>query len=216
MDAKKINLLIVGAGCTGREVLLYAKDCINRAQEFSVKGFIDPNPDALKGYGVDVEIIGNDNYMPQPNDAFIITMQDPDVRERLALQLKEKGARLFSIVHPMAYIASSAQIGSGCIIAPLAFIGANSVVSDNVLINVGAVVGHNAKIGEYSVICPGASASGMTILEKKVFMGTNSVVTPGYKVGQSSRITAGSVVYKDIEANHIAAGNPAKTRFLVR
>ena len=47
-------------------------------------------------------------------------------------------------------------------------------------------------------------------------MGTNSVVTPGYKVGQGSKITAGSVVYKDVEANHIAFGNPAKTRVLIR
>lgn len=216
MDIKKFNLLIVGAGCTGREVLQYARDCIKEGHEFSIKGFIDVNPDALKGYDVGVGIIGDDSYIPQPNDAFIITMQDPDVRERLATQLKEKSARLVSIIHPTAYIAPSAHIGSGCIIAPFVFIAVNSIVGDNTLINVRAIVGHEAKIGEHSVLCPGASVSGRTILGRKVYMGTNAVVTPGFIVGQGSKITAGSVVYKDVEDNHIAAGNPAKTRFLVK
>lgn len=216
MGANETNLLIVGAGCTGREVLQYAKDCISLGRKFTVKGFIDQNPDALKGYDVGAKVIGDDDYMPEPGDAFIITLQEPATRERIANWFKSKGGRLFSVIHPTAYVAPSASVGAGCIVAPFVFIAVNSFIGENSLINVGAVIGHDAKIGEHSVLCPGASASGMSILERKVFMGTNAVVTPGYKIGSDSKITAGSIVYKDVENNSIAAGNPAKTRFLIR
>lgn len=215
MSVNEINLLIVGAGCTGREVLQYAKDCISMGWKFTIKGFIDSDANALKGHNVDAKIIGDDDYVPEPGDVFVITLQEPATRERLANLFKSKGARLFSVIHPRAYVAPSASVGAGCIIAPFVFIAVNSFVGENSLINVGAVIGHDAKIGGHSTLCPGASASGMVVFEKKVFMGTNAVVTPGFKVGQCSKITAGSVVYKDVEDNSIAAGNPAKTRPLI-
>lgn len=209
------NLLIVGAGCTGREVFQYANDCINAGQKLAIKGFLDPNPDALKGYNINAKVIGSDEYVPEPWDVFVITLQEPAAREKIADLFKSKGACLFSVIHPTAYVAPSAVIGAGCIIAPFVFVAVNSFVGENSLVNVGAVIGHDAKIGQHSTLCPGASASGMSVLEKKVFMGTNSVITPGFKVGQCSKITAGSIVYKDVEDNSIAAGNPAKTRPLI-
>lgn len=43
-----------------------------------------------------------------------------------------------------------------------------------------------------------------------VWIGRNSVITPGVTVGDNVVIGAGSVVTKDIPANVIAAGNPCR------
>lgn len=53
-------------------------------------------------------------------------------------------------------------------------------------------------------------SKGKIIIEEDVWIGSNSVVLSGVKIGRGSIIGAGSVVTKDIEPYSIALGNPAK------
>jgi len=48
------------------------------------------------------------------------------------------------------------------------------------------------------------------IIEDNVWIGANCVILKGVKIGQGSVITANSVVIKNIPANSLAGGNPAK------
>ena len=47
-------------------------------------------------------------------------------------------------------------------------------------------------------------------IEKDVFIGARSIILKGVTIGEGSIVGAGSVVTKDIPANEIWAGNPAK------
>jgi maltose O-acetyltransferase len=47
-------------------------------------------------------------------------------------------------------------------------------------------------------------------IENNVWIGGNTVVNPGVKIGENTVIGAGSVVTKSIPANVVAAGNPCK------
>lgn len=49
-----------------------------------------------------------------------------------------------------------------------------------------------------------------TIVEKKASIGSNATILCGIKIGENSIVGAGSVVTKDIPANEIWVGNPAK------
>lgn len=48
------------------------------------------------------------------------------------------------------------------------------------------------------------------IIEDNVFVGMNSIILKGVKIGKNSVIGAGCVVTKDIPENCIAGGNPAR------
>ena len=48
------------------------------------------------------------------------------------------------------------------------------------------------------------------VIEDNVWIGINSTILPGVKIGKNSIVGAGSVVTKDVEPNTIVAGNPAK------
>jgi len=48
------------------------------------------------------------------------------------------------------------------------------------------------------------------IIEDEVWIGANSVILPGVKIGKHSIIAAGSIVTKSIPAYSVAAGNPAR------
>ncbi len=52
--------------------------------------------------------------------------------------------------------------------------------------------------------------SAPVVIEDNVWLGINSVVLKGVRIGENSVIGANSIVIKDIPANVIAAGNPCK------
>ncbi|MEA4967048.1 MAG: acyltransferase [Bacteroidaceae bacterium] len=68
---------------------------------------------------------------------------------------------------------------------------------------------HNYESIELSIKDQGVSLN-TTIIEDDVWIGGNTVIVPGIKIGTHSLIGAGSVVTKDVEPYTIVAGNPAK------
>ena len=48
------------------------------------------------------------------------------------------------------------------------------------------------------------------IIENSVFIGAQSIILKGVTIGKNSIIGAGSVVTKNVPANQIWAGNPAR------
>lgn len=98
------------------------------------------------------------------------------------------------------------KIGSGVRIHSQAFIPEFSVLKDKCWIGPN-VVFTNAPHPQ----CPKVKEclKGPTI-EEGAKIGANSTLLPGVVIGKGSLIGAGSVVVKDIAANSVAAGNPAK------
>lgn len=48
------------------------------------------------------------------------------------------------------------------------------------------------------------------VLKKNCWIGAGAIILPGVTVGENSIVGAGSVVTKDVPANTVVAGNPAK------
>lgn len=49
-----------------------------------------------------------------------------------------------------------------------------------------------------------------TYIGKNCIIGTRAIVMPGVRIGDSSIVAAGAVVVKNVPANSMVAGNPAK------
>ena len=49
-----------------------------------------------------------------------------------------------------------------------------------------------------------------TIIGENTFIGVNSIIMPGVEICNNSVVAAGSIVTKDVPANSIVAGNPAR------
>lgn len=78
------------------------------------------------------------------------------------------------------------------------------------------LIGHNVVIATLNHLEDPARRSGMVPkpvrIGNRVWIGSNSTVLPGVTIGDNAIVGAGSVVTKDIPANAIAVGNPARVR----
>jgi sugar O-acyltransferase (sialic acid O-acetyltransferase NeuD family) len=212
-----MGIVIVGAGGFGKEVFHYILDaCAARGEPAKIRGFaghLAPAPDmhTLAPY------LGHeDKFAIEPDDVAVIAVGDPGGRRSLAERLTERGLRFCTIVHPTAYIAATASVAEGCIIAPFAFIGPSSVIGSHTAINTYASVGHDAAVGAYCTFSPYAVVNGRVELGEMVFLGTGATVTPRVRVGRCSRIAAGTVVSQDVPAGSLVASARPKSRVMFK
>ena len=54
------------------------------------------------------------------------------------------------------------------------------------------------------------ASSGKVVIEDNIFIGANTIILKGVRIGRNTIIGAGSVVIHDIPANTVAAGNPCR------
>lgn len=208
-------IIIAGAGGFGREVLSYIKDLQQAGTACAVKGFIDDNLHALDGRSIAEKILGAiDDYEVQHEDRFVIAVGDCRVRKDIRRRLSAKGAPFFTVIHPLSYIAPRVQLGSGSILCPFTSIGPDAVIGENVVLNTYASCGHDSRIADFCVLSPYAVTNGGVSLDEGVFLGTHAVVAPGKRVGAWSKISAGSVAMRDIEAGSLAAGISVAARVM--
>lgn len=208
------RVFIVGAGGLGREARQYAADTLDHGL-FEVIGFLDDaylTPE--RGHnGLAAPVLGAiQSHVPEPDDRYLMAIGDPVVRAKAARDLMSKGATFLTIIHPLAYVASSASIGDGCIVAPFATIGAGARLEPFTHAHFYASSAHDSVVGPFASLSPYAVVNGQAIVGECGFLGTHAIVNPTKRVGAFAKVTAGSVVYRDVPDNSIADGNPAKSR----
>ncbi|WDF54708.1 acyltransferase [Mucilaginibacter sp. KACC 22063] len=91
---------------------------------------------------------------------------------------------------------------------------------DKITIGNNVVIGGSVKIWDtnYHSLNPVIRTSGNDndiktapiFIDDNVFIGGNSIILKGVKIGKNSVIAAGSIVVKDIPENVVAGGNPCK------
>lgn len=81
-----------------------------------------------------------------------------------------------------------------------------------ITINDGVLIGHNVVLATLNHDFKNKSTMhpAPIIIGKNVWIGANATVVPGVKIGDNTVIAAGAVVTKDIPANVVAGGVPAK------
>jgi sugar O-acyltransferase (sialic acid O-acetyltransferase NeuD family) len=132
--------------------------------------------------------------------------------ERLALQraLADAGYVIPSAVHPRAFVAADATIGPGSQVLALAAVAAAARIGAGCIVNTSASVDHECRLDDGVHVGPGATLAGNVTVGRNAFIGTGCAIIPNVTIGAGAIVGAGSVVVRDVPANTIAYGNPAR------
>ncbi len=111
-------------------------------------------------------------------------------------------------------IQKNAQVGSRCKISSHSFICEGVTIEDNVFIGHGVVFINDRYPRATN---PGGKLQGEqdwkvepTLVRRRASIGSGATILANVTIGENAMVGAGSVVTKDVPANSIVAGNPAR------
>lgn len=121
-------------------------------------------------------------------------------------------------------ILKGASIGENCNICAHTLVEGDVVVGNDVTVKSGVYIWDGTRIEDNVFLGPNATLTNdpsprskiypekfLTITIKKgASIGANATLLPGIIVGENALIGAGAVVTKDVPANAVVVGNPAK------
>jgi sugar O-acyltransferase (sialic acid O-acetyltransferase NeuD family) len=131
---------------------------------------------------------------------------------RLEIQrfLERQGIQPATVVHPTAFVASSAALAPGCQVLAQAAVCAEASLGAACIVNTAASVDHETTLGDGVHVAPGARIAGCVTVGDHTLIGIGAIVLPRVRIGQHVIVGAGAVVTKDIPDGKVVYGNPAR------
>lgn len=204
------NLVIIAAGGMGRTIYDIARESIGHDTEFTIKGFIDDNLQALDGFAGYPPILGKiSEYQPQADDVFVCSIGGAS-RKKCMEEIISRGGVFQTLIHKTARIGTNVKIGKGNLIAAFTSVGADAVIGDYNMIQSYTVIGHDAKIGNWNRIDTHVTCVGGTVIMNEADIYTSSVLNHGVVVEDNAHVGACSFVIRRVKAGTTVMGNPAR------
>lgn len=204
------NILVWGASGHAK-VLLSALN-----NDYNVIGFIDKNPEIeeflgsavyrdFSEFSKNISIVHKEIY-------FIIAIGGARGSERIEIhnQLMKSGLKPMSVIHPSAWVDTSAYIAPGAQILAMAAISAEVVIGSQTIINTNATIDHETQVGDGCHIMPAATVTGCVTIGNFCTIGSNATILPRISLSPHTIVGAGAVVTKNTPPNITVVGMPAK------
>lgn len=205
------QLIFVGAGGLGKEILSYVEDEIQSLtlNDAKIKGFLDDSKQNFSASQIPYPYLGTvSDYAIGKDDYFLICIGQISFRNQVIQYLKNHKAQFFSYIHHTAIISKQAKIGHGVLIAPYSLVNASAIVEDFCLLNMFNSIGHDSHLGAGSVLSPYCTLNGNVKTGQNLFMGTRSSVLRGLSIGDNVTVSAHTCVRKNINSNLFIQDTP--------
>jgi len=199
------DLIVVGAGGHAKVVVAAA-----RAAGFRVVAISD---DVRLRWGdrlLGIAVSGPTEPVLQDARARVVLAIGANaVRRRMAATAR---CRFVTVIHPSAIIDPTVQLGAGSVVFAGAVIQPDTAIGAHAIVNTAASIDHDCVLGEAVHVAPGARLAGNVTLGDEVFLGIGAVVIPGITIGARTIVGAGAAVVRDLPADVVAVGVPARVR----
>lgn len=216
MPASTQEIIIYGAGGSGREVAWLAEDRAAAYGDISLVCFADDDI-AKQGERInDVPVLSlRDAVLRFPGAHFVASVGSKSSRATMVDRAVSLGLRAHTLVHPSVVKSRFVMIGEGSIVCAGCILTTNIQIGRHVQINVGCTISHDVMIGDFATLAPGVHIPGEVKIGAGVFFGTGATVVHGtghepLVIGDNAVIAAGACVTQPVPAGIAVAGVPAK------
>lgn len=203
LGGNSAKLAVIGAGGHARVVISTL-----RANGRAVTAVFDDDSSHWGGEILGVPVRGPITGVSEAGcEAGVIAIGDNAIRKKIACSIE---LHWLTLVHPAAWVDPAAKLGAGTVVFAGSVIQPGSMVGRHVIVNTSASVDHDCVIDDYVHIAPGVNLAGSVQVAEGAFLGIGSKAISGKKIGAWATVGAGSIVVRDLPANVVAYGVPAK------
>lgn len=204
------DIIVVGAGGCGREVCNWIEDINAIEPTWHILGFIDDNPDSLKGFPCRYSILGGiKDHEPREDVSYAMGIANPAVKKIVGNALLEKGAKFASIIHPSTHVYSEFDLGIGLVTYPNSKIATGCRIGNFVTLQ-STILGHDSCLEDYVTVSSSCGITGGVKLHEGCFIGDHACIAVGLEVGRDAYVGIGSVVIRNVDEGTHVFGNPAR------
>jgi len=205
IPTNSLPLVVYGGGGHGKALI----DLLRLLDGYTIMGVLDDN--LTPGERIlDVPILGGAEFLPELV-AHGVTLAvnavggigNVGVRVKVFQLLADAGLTCPALVHPRAFVESSAQLADGVQVFPHAYIGSAAQIGYGAIVNTAAIVSHDCQVGDYANISPGAILAGEVQVGEQVLVGMGVTINLQVKIGRGARIGNGATVKSDVPAGGI-------------
>ena len=192
------NIVIVGAGDLGKEIVWLIEDINKRKPTYLILGFLDDeiakNQKEFYGY----KVLGPVNRLDELTVPFsgVMAFQDGSVRRKIA-ESHTKVENWETIIHPTAVIADSSKIGEGSIFFPQTTVSVDSQLGKFGLYYIHSTVCNDCSVGNYVSVMTGAAILEHAKVGDGCFLAAGSCVYPHRQVGKEVKVGVEATVSRD-------------------
>lgn len=204
------NLVIIGSGDTGREIIGLVDRINNKEKIWNIIGFVD---DACQSEAIEgIPVLGSVSWLNKYNkDVYVVcAIGNGITKNKIITQITNEKIKFATLIDPTVQIHKGSRIEEGCIIYANVVLAINTVIGKHVYISFSSTIGHDTIIEDCSSIYPGCNLSGCVRVEENCVIGTGSKIIQGLQIGRNTVLGAGTVVINDVDSEVVAVGNPAK------
>ena len=206
-----MNIAIYGSGGAGKEVYDLLQETPAERARWEEILFIDDTVESGEYWHCRRVPFEEFRRMMTPAEArVVIAVGEPKARETLYHRVKEAGYSLATLVHRLAFVSDTAELGEGVVLQDGVRVSPETVMGANTFVNHRSMIGHNCVIGKHCQISANVMIAGSVEIGDTVFAGVSSCVRDHTKVGEHTILSMGSVVLKDVRPYKIVLGNPAR------
>lgn len=194
------RMLVYGAGGHGRSLV----ELLRLLPGYQVEGFVDDGinqHESLLGLNV---LGGRDALQQLFNQGIALAVNgvggisNPSMRLEIFELLNRIGYFCPAVIHPTAFLETTAILADGVQVFPLAYVGSQVRIGFGSIVNTGVIISHDCVLGELVNLSPGATLAGGVEVGEGVLVGMCATVNLNVKIGSGARIGNGATVKADV------------------
>lgn len=207
------EIAIYGAGGFGKEVACIINKINVIEPTWNIIGFFDdsvPKGTQISHFG---SVLGNRDELNSWKNkiSVVFGIGSPNALKFLVEKITNPKVEFPNIFHPDAFFAdpTSFQAGRGNVVTRGCSFSCDVTIGDFNQFNSISSLAHDVVVGSYNVFMPLTRISGEAQIGDCNFFGISAIVLQCIKIGNKTRIGAGSILMTKPKDGYLYLGNPA-------